>query len=267
MADEQSKFLNWLRRFYQMLFCVLFIFGMSRFINFENGPTSNKYDKVFGLGLFFFTLILAGTASRIPKNVLIRRTLCVALFGFEYAFNRIGAPMHTFQFWLWPTFILALIPAATKFEPDYWVSQHLKPAIQFAIGIVLLFYGLSGFWKVYGIIVDLFTGVPHLLTTDGLIYQIYSLKIKFGAKTALADFLIQNKSFNIPIILSVVLIQLSCLVGLFNTSLHNKLGWLLLLFHIGGALLLAIPYPTNVLLIFVTLLTSPFGKESQLLKE
>ena len=251
--------IQWLRGYYLLLGYVTFTFGIKRFTSLNDSPGSWFLGldlQQLGLALVFIVLALSIYCVLRPYNSWVRRILFLFFFLFEIQFNHVGASTHLFQFWLWSSLALALVPNLTSSEAS---SEQLKQGIRTSISIILLMYFFSGFWKLIGVVQQMLAGEPHFFSSQGLLYHIYSEIIRAGAKPMLLPFLSEHTFINPILSITVVALQLSCLVGIFKTSWHRPLGIGILLFHVGTALILDITYPTNFLLVMWCLILSPFA--------
>ena len=251
--------IQWLRGYYLLLGYVTFTFGIKRFSNLNESPASWMPGldlQQLGLSLVFIVLALSVFCALKPFKSMLRRILFLVFFLFEIQFNQVGAATHLYQFWLWSALSLALIPNLDNSEKS---EQHLNLGIRTSISIVLLMYFFSGFWKLIGVFQQLIAGEPHFFSSQGLLYHMYSEIIRAGAKPLLLPFLSEHTYLNPILSISVVALQLACVIGIFKTKWHRPLGFGILLFHVGTALILDITYPTNFLLVMWCLILSPFA--------
>lgn len=217
------------------------------------GAFQFKFILLFSLlGSVFFAL----TASFWPNQSLPRRITFILFFLYEGLYGSIGGRTHLYQFWLWSAAILALIPT----QPCRSKPQNLGYIVGWwgSLSIILMFYGLSGMWKVIGCFQQIVAGEPSILSPKGLLYHIASEKIRAGVNPPLFSFLKEHQFLNPPLELLVTLLQVSCFYAIFNTKWHRPIGLILILFHIGTYFILSITYPTNMLLLATTLAASPF---------
>lgn len=250
--------IQWLRGYYLLLGYVTFTFGFKRFSGLGESPVSwlPGFDvQQLGLALVFAIMGLSVACFLNPHSSWLRKILFFIFLIFEIQFNDVGAATHLYEFWLWSSLALALMP---KLNTSAKSSEHLTLGIKTCISIILLLYFLSGFWKTYGAFEQILAGEPHLFTSEGLLFHMYSEIIRAGAKPLLLNFLSTHSFLNPILSVSVVVLQLSCVIGIFKTHWHRYLGFGLLLFHAGTALILDITYPTNFLLVTWGLILSPF---------
>ncbi len=251
---------NWLRGYYLLLGFIVFAFGFKRFSNLVNPPKSffPLLDmQQFGLLLVLSVLGISIYCAKNPFGSIGRRLLFILFLLFEIQFNSVGAPTHLYQFWLWSSLALALMPKIHHDEN----STHLFWGIRTSVSIILLMYFFSGYWKVFGAIQQMLSGEPHLFSPDGLVYHMYSEVIRAGAKPLLMPFLMENRFINPALSFGVVFIQLAALIGIFKLNWHRQIGIGLLVFHIGTAFILDITYPTNFLLVLWCFIMSPFQNQ------
>ena len=196
-----------------------------------------------------------------PRQQSFRILVFIALFLTNAVTNSAGATTHLYQFWLWSAFVLATVPGQFPRVTEHRFRQNLIWGWWGAQSIVLMFYGLSGFWKTEGLIEQLFKGEPNLLSNSGISYHLASEMIRTGSQPLLGRWLLQFQSFSPLLAIGVIVLQLSCFAAIFRPGwLTRALGIGLILFHVGTYLFLAITYPTNVVLVGILLATSPFSK-------
>jgi hypothetical protein len=191
-------------------------------------------------------------AGIFPRKQVFRALVFVTLFCFNAAIHSFGDTTHSYEFWLWAAFALATLPAKKarfRFPIAWWGAQTT----------VLLFYGLSGFWKVTGAIIQLSRGEPWLFGTKGLSYHLASEMLRVGVHPILGNWLLQNQAFSPLLAAGVAVIQLSCLIAIFRVSWRRWIGIALLSFHLGTYFFLSITYPTNVALVGILLAATPRG--------
>ena len=192
-----------------------------------------------------------------PRSQSFRILVFVALFLMNAVANSAGATTHLYQFWLWSAFIMATVPGRSKKITERRFYYYLMLGWWGAQAIVLMFYGLSGFWKTVGLFEQIFKGEPNLLSASGLSYHLASEMLRTGSQPLLGPWLLKFQWFSPVLAIAVIVLQLSCLAALFRGGwLRRAVGIGLILFHIGTYLFLAITYPTNVVLVGVLLATN-----------
>lgn len=261
-----EKLLNWVRLYYFGVIALIFIFGLKKFFNLDHSfvPVDSYLDPIYKIWSFkllssinAILIMLVGLfLVKSPKNQTLRVLLFFCFLIFEEQINSIGAKTHLFQFWLWSSLGLALVPTLKKQEIEFKI-KNLELGIWAAGSIILCMYFLSGLWKLIGVFIQLLANEPHLLTRDGLTYHVYSEVLRANANPIAMNFLKSQSWINPILSLGVIFIQIGAILGVFNLKFWKPLGFFLLSFHFGTLLILDITYPTNFLLVGIVFLLNP----------
>lgn len=217
------------------------------------------FKEIFLISILFVLFFCLCTIL-LPGSAFWRRALFVALFCFEGLNSSIGGRTHLFQFWLWSCFFLALMPDIKKIPSPRKQFLNLVYGWYSVIIIILIFYGLAGFWKLIGFFQQFFLGEPQIFSPKGLLYHIASEKIRSGANPMAFELLAQHLWLNPLLELAAVTLQCSCFLAIFFCGSQRFIGLLLIIFHLATYFILSITYPTNLLLVGLTICNSPFKK-------
>ena len=253
-----------LRVYYITLFALLNIYGLSKLT-----AQTEQLKPVYLFPLNFLTganhltvcliitalaMLFSFAAAMRPKFQIFRIFFSIFFFLFNALANSEGGLTHLWQFWLWSSVVLAFLPTidfknnrATKrvekliYLNGWWSAQAL----------VLMFYFLSGFWKLVGFVVQFAAGEPNFLSADGLKYHLASEIIRAGADPLFKRFIFHQSILSPILALSALCLQLFCLPCIFIARFRPWAGIGLLFFHIGTSVFLGISYPTNFFLLGV----------------
>lgn len=218
----------------------------------------------------FLGILFSGLAGLFPL-VWSFRTLAFLFLLLSDSFqNSTGARTHIYQFWLWSSFFMCLIPGNIspwqKTQENRLYKMQLITGLWGATSIVLIFYFFSGSWKLIGIIQQIINNEPNLISQDGLIYHIASEIIRAGAQPIAFNFLDENRYLNPFLGIGVVMIQLFTVTGIFKGRLLPLIGTTLIFFHVSTFLILSITYPPNVYLVSLLFCASPLKHDIKLIK-
>lgn len=217
-----------------------------------------------GLVLLITALLLMASAAWAgcqPLHQIPRVCVFLSLFLMNAAINSRGATTHLYQFWLWSSFMLALIPSSASLSPRER-ARNLWVGWSSAQSMVLLFYGLSGLWKLIGVLIQWWNNEPHFLGYGGIAYHLASEKLRADSRPILGDFLLNHPGWSPVFATAVMGLQLLCWVGIVRPDWRRPLGLGLIGFHLSTYLGLSITYPPNVFLVGMLLATNPFSMGS-----
>lgn len=260
---KNQPYIQRIRFFYLILSFLVFYFGLAQFMKIsteapitESGILSllNGWPYTYtSIAIALAMIAVSVLAAFYWESQILRISVVVFFFIFKDLFNSFGTSNNLFQFWFWAAILFSFIPSlynkkeSTRFFYLSWGTWGAK-------GIVLLFYGLSGLWKIIGFFSQWVKSEEHIFTMKGLSYHLASEIIRAGRNPIFKDFILQNTALNPLLMLTVVLTQLFCFVAIVKPQFMKPAGLMLLLFHIGSFLTLSISFPTGFLLVLVLLL-------------
>lgn len=207
--------------------------------------------------IVFGTVLALLVAALYPLKWWTRALAFVFVFLFNAYNSSFGGVTHLYQFWLWCSFVLALMPTVCGLEKrsnrqlllNSWLATQC---------MCLLFYSMSGFWKIYGAFVQFLAGEPTVFSPSGLGYHVASEIIRAGMNPLLGRLFIEHPWLSPPFAIPVALFQFASVFVIFKFKWHRLWGVGLICFHLGTFLILAITYPTNFFLVGLLFLASPF---------
>ncbi len=275
LNQKFQKTLILLRVYYITLFALLNIYGLSKL-----NPATEQLKPVYLFPLEFLTganhltvsfiltalpMFLSFAAALKPTSQSLRLLFVLSLFFFNALANSGGGLTHLWEFWLWSSVVLALLP--TIVIKNDIPTKRVEKLIYLngwwsAQAIVLLFYFLSGFWKLVGLIGQLRAGEPNFLSTDGLKYHLASEVIRAGANPLFKSIIYNQPLLSSLMAFGALVLQLSCLPIIFKVKMRPWVGMGLLFFHIGTSVFLGISYPTNFFLLGILFVVDTFPREN-----
>lgn len=213
-------------------------------------------------------IVLLVVASSIPVIVQPHRQLfrCFCFVGFFFTVtyvNSFGKINHGFHAWLFVAFIYCFLPNWSttkngKSPPSITHRQQLLTILFAAQAMVMLFYSMSGAWKIYTAINQIQAGQIHAFHPYALAYLTADRLLQTSTPTMLGAQIIEYPILGWPLHISAIYIELFAVVAAFRPTLHRLWGILLVLFHFGTILILSIGFTQNMLLIGLLLIMSPF---------
>lgn len=262
-----------MRAYYVTLAALINIFGIGQIKNYGQGfkpayigiaAIFNNMDYRYALLISSLVLIVACFIAALKISWRWPRIFVfLSLLLFAAVMNSTGGATHLYQFWLWSSFVLAWAPSCSETCSRHAQMRYLL-SWWGAQSIVLLMYGLSGFWKVIGGIVQLYNHQTHILAPKGLSYHLASEIIRTGSNPLFGPWLLAHENWQPAMSLAVIVLQLSCLVGIFKLQWRFYIGLALIAFHFSTYFFLAINYPTNFALIAILFLIVPIKKKNDL---
>jgi hypothetical protein len=170
-----------------------------------------------------------------------------------------GAIDHAFHLWFWLGVSLSFLPGG---RPAETATRAYKlsyvTVIAGAQTLMLSFYSLAGFWKIYEGLQALARGVEGNFAPRGLAEQFADRMLVTGTTPLLADFAINNYWLIWPAFVALIYVQFVAGVAAFRPRLHQAWGYTLILFHTGTWVLMEIEFPMHVVLAGLFLVMSPF---------
>lgn len=221
--------------------------------------SANLPSVANGLALFYMASSLLAVLwphRRIARGLVFISML--EIIALQYSFGVLNQKEH---WWLWSAFVFVFLPSASYITmlQSRSLRQHYLDIFSFAQGLMLLFYFLTGFWKLYyGILMLAQYNGLGIFSPNALPYLVAGRMANGHVSPFLSPYLIANPSLGTPLYLLVAYIELSSLIIWFRPSLHRLWGVMLIAFHIGTWLLMSIPFYLQPPLLAILFLHSPF---------
>lgn len=199
-----------------------------------------------------------------PWRRAFRISFFVGFFLFVAYINSFGKIGHGFHAWLFVAFIFCFLPnfpQKQKTSGEYSISyrQQFLAVFFAAQAMVLLFYTMSGAWKIYVAIGQIEAGQIHAFHPHALAYLTADRLLQTNTWSLLGPFLIDYPIIGWPLHIGAMYIELFSLVVAFRPVLHRFWGVMLLLFHFGTIVILSVGFTQNMLLIGLLFVMSPFA--------
>lgn len=194
------------------------------------------------------------------RRLWVRGLVSAALLQFVALSNSFGWMGHAYHSWFWVSVAFWFLPAdGAAVDSAGSRAGRMRFLLGFAAaqGLFLLFYSLSGVYKVGHAVATLFTDqisgfAPHAMATT-LAWRTFET----GSEPLWAAVVIDNPLLGWPLYLTLYYVELFAIVALFRPRLHQLWGLLLIGFHIGTFLFMDITFPEHVLLNGLLLMLSP----------
>lgn len=178
----------------------------------------------------------------------------------NYSFGKIS---HGTHIWLWVAFVFIFLPdlrlggrAPTRMEK----RQHTY-FVWAAQAVVLSFYTLSGSLKVGHGVYQALAGQLSLFSPDALASNIAFRVGKTEHATLLGEFLVDHSPLGMPLFLGAVYLEFAAALAIFRPQWHRIWGFGLIGMHCGIGFAMGIWNWSNLLVIGLLLVNSPFRPE------
>lgn len=206
----------------------------------------------------YLTAILAAlfTERRIFRILLAISFLM--LIGFWNSFGKINHGYHT---WLAVTFFFIFLPDGNWQDIEKSIGKRHQFLTVFwsAQAAIFFFYSMSGFLKIGWGLVQMVSGEYGLFHPLGFSYQVAQSLVKTNETALLADFVINNPLLGWPLYILAALFETFAIIAAFRPKAHRTWGTFLALFHVGSFFIMNIRFITNILLLGLLFVNSPFA--------
>lgn len=204
-----------------------------------------------------------------PWRRAFRMFAFVGLFlavAYTNSFGKIG---HGWHAWIFVALIFCFLPtwrdsqhtisAAAPRTRSITHRQQFLSIFFTAQVFVMLFYSMSGAWKIYAALSQMQAGQLHAFHPYALAYLTADRLLQTNSWTPLGAFLVNYPLLGWPLHLAAIYFELFALVAAFRPALHRLWGLMLILFHFGTIMLLFVGFTSNMLLLGLLFILSPFA--------
>ncbi|WP_136661329.1 hypothetical protein [Nitratireductor sp. XY-223] len=195
---------------------------------------------------------------RSARLLVVVSQLLVAAFS-----NSFGSINHGFHEWFWIGVCFLFLPARSGRgdSPDRATRLSFLMVFSLAQALILLFYSLSGFYKVAAAAGALVQGEVGGFSPDAMAITLANRMLQTGTDAIWAPFIIENAWVGWPLYLGLYYIELVAIFVFLRPELHRTWGLMLIAFHFGTFLFMAIPFPPHVLINAMLFYFSPFAPD------
>lgn len=210
---------------------------------------ANAYVIIGFLGVFLW------------RHLAIRLLVAVVLLQFTAWPNSFGAIHHGNHEWFWLSVCFLFLPAGCKTD----LREHRRTRTQFlyafalAPALILLFYSLSGLYKVYFATASLLAGEYGGFMPDAMAQTVARRAIETGSEPLWAEIVINAPMLGWPLYLGLYFVELFAIFVLFRPSLYRLWGVILVAFHFGTLTFMDIVFPQHILVNGLLFIMSPFA--------
>lgn len=208
-----------------------------------------------------FSLLFGVLAVIQPENRIWRLGVFACFFAWYAFVNSFGKISHDGHAWTVAALLLVFLPngnhdAFARSPARRHAYLTIFWGIQFFVG---LFYSMSGVWKIGIGLQQLFDGQLNTFHPHALANLVAFRMLQTNTETLLGWLVVEYPLLGWPLHLGGVYMELFSLVAVFRPQLHRLWGIGLVLFHIGTWLLMGIVFQTNIMLLGLFFIASPFA--------
>lgn len=214
--------------------------------------------RLFIDSLTWVSLVCMTGALLWPQRRVLRAGVFVC-FLLWYAFiNSFGKIGHDGHMWLAAGFLFIWLPYGDGVRRSVGKQHYYLAIFAGAQVILMLAYSMSGGWKVA-------TGISQMVQGQVGTFHPYALAnltafrlLQTNTESLLGPAFLTVPLVGWPMHLGAVYLETFALVAAFRPSLHRVWGAGLILFHFGTWLLMGINFHTNIALLGLLMVMSPF---------
>ncbi|MGI9494332.1 MAG: hypothetical protein ACR2QF_18230 [Geminicoccaceae bacterium] len=206
-------------------------------------------------------LAVALPDRRWPKILVFLSYFSASAFRSSFGLGYVNHGQH---FWIWVGFCFCFLPSGAQADLRSSKRKRYRFLLTFFFtqALILLFYSMSGFWKIAAAIEALITDKMSAFHPEALAMIATWKMIQLDRITMLGPILADHPLLGWPAYLWAIYIEIVALMVLCRPALHRLWGIMLIGFHIGTFLLLGINFPKNVLVLTILFVWSPFAISS-----
>ncbi len=275
----------WSDRRYALARCAVLVrvfYGALFYLALERCPTWPDYFRLeairpiwpvawlewtgiqLGLAIVLPLSLLGPLAAFVfPRVWLCRAVAAISMFFASAFYNSFGSINHGWHAWVWTAALFVFLPDGGPARVAACTTRQQRYFLVFwsAQAALLLFYSMSGAFKLAGAAAQIVRGEVHAFAPEALprhtIYKM--LEVNFEPPGSfIGVFLAERPWLASPLFIGGLCIEAFSLVVSFRPAAHRLWGTSLILFHVGIYFTLSIMFSWQVLLIGLLLVCSPW---------
>ena len=175
--------------------------------------------------------------------------------------NSFGAINHGYHEWLWIGFCFVFLPVGSIDDVARTRRGRMSFLMTFGMaqGLILLFYSLSGFFKVATATRALVLGEVGGFSPEAMAITLANRMLETNTDALWAPIIIENPLLGWPFYLGLHYIEFVSIMIWFRPDLHRLWGLFLIGFHFGTALFMEITFASHALINAMLFVFSPFA--------
>ena len=211
-----------------------------------------------------FTAYLLATllALALPQLRLARIAYAFTLLQYMAFVNGFDKINHDLHAWLFVGVVLVLLPRG-PWDSSRRAShrQYFLVVFSTAQFVMLLFYTLTGFWKVYTATRDFAAGTMGGFNLSGFSYIVANRLVQTSQSAVLGNFFVHHELYGWALFCGTMYLETFSVIIAFRPRLQRAWGFGLILFHVGTQLAMGFTFFENIVLVGLLLVCSPFAPE------
>jgi hypothetical protein len=212
--------------------------------------------------IFWAYLGTSVVVALVPEQRIARLAYSFALLqymAFVNGFDKIDANLHA---WFFVSVFFILLPGGRwPGQRRIAVRQHFLTVIWAAQVTALLFYSLTGIWKIHDGFFDLIHGKTGVFSFNGFSYIVASSLLRTNIDTVLGNYFARTAFVGWLLFIGTMYLESSSLIIAFRPRLQRVWGIGLILFHVGTQLVMGFTFPQNIALVGLLLVATPFAPD------
>ncbi len=222
-----------------------------------------------GVNLIFSVYLIASLiVVLVPDRRLARAAYTLALLQYMSFVNSFDKVNHDLHGWLFVSIVLILLPrgpwGARRSTAD---RQYFLTVFWAAQLVLLLFYSLTGMWKIYSAIDAFAHGHINGFNLSAFSYIVGARLIQTNQDTVLGKFFVHNELPGWLLFTGTMYLETASLMIAFRPRVQRMWGLGLILFHVGTQLAMGFTFPENIVLVGLLLVCSPFAPDRVRVKD
>jgi hypothetical protein len=197
------------------------------------------------------------------------RILYFVMYGqFVSLISGFGGISHNNHTWLWVSGVLILLPNRGWTKRTRTEDRHyFLSVIWIAQILTMLFYALTGFWKIFFAFHGAVTARASSFAVDGFAQIVAHQQMRFNQDPVLAEFFVDNHVIGWAMFIGTMYVEVAAINAVFRPRLHRTWGILLIGFHVGTELAMGFTFLPNVLVAAILFVCSPFAPDAVSVRE
>jgi hypothetical protein len=177
--------------------------------------------------------------------------------------NSFGAINHGYHEWFWIGVCFLFLPSGKLSATNSCRAKRFSFLAIFSLaqGLILLFYSLSGFYKIGSAITSLRDGQVGGFSPEAMALTLANRMTQTDTDALWAPFIIENYWIGWPLYLGLYYIEIVSVMVFIRPDLHRVWGLFLIMFHFGTFLFMEITFSAHVLINGMLFVFSPFAPD------
>ena len=217
--------------------------------------------------IFVFYIAATALVVLIPRLRIARLLYALSLLQYMAFINGFDKVNHNMHAWLFVSFVLVLLPRGRWEGRRITDRQMFLAVVWVATLVVLLFYALTGFWKIYTATKALADGGMSGFRFSGFSYIVGARIIQTNQDTVLGHFFTYHELPGWFLYVGTMYLETFSVIAAFRPRLHRLWGFALIAFHFGTQLAMGFTFGPNIVLVGLLLVCSPFAPDRVKVKE